>query len=203
MDIIYHLAAACLRTSISEPEMVHEVNATGSLHICQAALFNHVPRLIYVSSSEVYGTAKLGRISEKHPLEPTTPYAASKLAGELYARSFYLTHQLPVIVVRPFNTYGPREHFAGMHGEVIPRFIARVANLLPPVIFGDGKQTRDFTYISDTVAGIVLASQCDGLIGDVINIARGREVSINEIARIVLQEFGKGELEVQYHPPRL
>jgi len=202
IDIIYHLAAACLRISINKPEMVHEVNATGSLNTLEAALNNQVKRVVYVSSSEVYGSAKQKCMNEEHPLDPTTPYGASKLAGELYARAFHHTYHLPVIVVRPFNTYGPREYFTSVHGEVIPRFIARAANGLSPVIFGDGKQTRDFTYISDSVAGIISASKCDELIGDCVNVARGSEVSINEIAQIVLQEFEREDLKPEYHPPR-
>ncbi len=192
------MAVGCLRLSISDPELIHEVNATGTLNLCQSALENGVERFVYVSSSEAYGSAQKVPMSEDHPLEPTTPYGASKAAGELYAKSFYYTYNLPIIIVRPFNTYGPREHFEGPYGEVIPRFVIRAMNDLPPIIFGDGEQTRDFTYVSDTVNGIILASQQESLIGDCINIAYGQEIKIKRIAEIVLNLLGKAELRPEH-----
>ena len=202
IDIIYHLAAQCLRVSIRNPQLVHEVNSTGSLYLCMAALQNGVKRFVYVSSSEVYGTAKCVPMTEAHPCEPTTVYGASKLAGEAYARAFHRTYGLPVVVVRAFNTYGPRSHVKGVHGEVIPRFVARVLNELPPVIFGDGEQTRDFTYISDTVRGIILSSASDELAGSVVNIACGGEVNIKEIANIIIGTLGVTDLKPFFGKPR-
>ena len=202
VDIVYHLAVQCIRLSIGDPELVHEVNSTGTLSMLLASRESGVKRFIYVSSSEVYGTAQEVPMNERHSLEPTTPYGASKAAGELYTRSFYLTHGLPTIIVRPFNTYGPRAHFEGPYGEVIPRFVIRALNDLPPVIFGDGEQTRDFTHVEDTVRGIILASECDQLIGDAINVGYGREISINELARIVLKELDKEYVQPEYQAPR-
>lgn len=202
-QIIFHLAVQCLRLSLSDPYLVHEANATGSLNLCQAAHEAGVERFIFVSSSEAYGTAKTVPMNEDHPLEPTTPYGASKLAGEAYARSYYLSFGLPVVIVRPFNTYGSREHLQGAYGEVIPRFVVRVMNDLPPVIFGDGQQTRDFTEVRDVVRGIVSACECEDLIGETINIAVGREVSINEVAQTVLRLLGRDdELTPIYMEPR-
>ena len=202
-QIIFNLAVQCLRLSFSDPYLVHEVNATGSLNLCQAAYEKGIERFIYISSSEVYGTAKTAPMTEDHPMEPTTPYGASKLAGEAYARSYYLSFGLPVTVVRPFNTYGPREHLEGAYGEVIPRFVLRAMNNLPPIIFGNGEQTRDFTEVSDIVRGIVLAGECDELIGETINIAAGREVTIKEIAKIVMKVTGQcGELTPIYMEDR-
>ena len=201
-QVVFHLAVQCLRISLSDPFLVHEVNATGTLNLCQAALEEDIERFIYVSSSEVYGTAKTAPMSEDHTLEPTTPYGASKLAGESYARSYFLTFGLPVTVIRPFNTYGPREHLVGPYGEVIPKFVSRVLNNQPPVIFGDGEQTRDFTYTEDTVRGMVAAAECDALVGDTINIADGNEVSINEIARNIISILGKSELQPSYRDAR-
>jgi UDP-glucose 4-epimerase len=186
-QVVIHMAVQCLRVSLSDPYLVHEANATGSLNLCQAALEARTEKFVYISSSEVYGTAKTAPMNEDHPLEPTTPYGASKLAGEAYARSYYLTYGLPVVIVRPFNCYGPREHLEGPYGEVIPRFVLRVMNNQPPVIFGDGLQTRDFTNVQDIVRGIILACESEELIGETVNIAAGKEVSIKEVADTVIK----------------
>jgi UDP-glucose 4-epimerase len=203
-QIVLHLAVQGLRLSLFDPYLVHEVNATGTLNMCQAALEAGVERFIYISSSEAYGTARTVPMSEDHSLLPTTPYGASKLAGEAYSRSYYLSFALPVVIVRPFNTYGPREHLDGIYGEVIPRFVLRVMNDCPPVIFGDGQQTRDFTEVSDIVRGILLASAHDNLVGETVNIAAGREVSVNEVAQIVLRLMGhkNGQLVPLHMEPR-
>jgi UDP-glucose 4-epimerase len=141
-------------------------------------------------------------MDETHPFRPTTTYGADKAAGELIAQAVWRTHGLPVVVVRPFNSYGPREHVDGPSGEVIPRFVARVLQGQPPVIFGDGSQTRDFTWVPDTARGIVLAGRCDDLVGREINIARGQEVSIKRVAELVLEATGRTDLEPVYQAPR-
>ena len=196
VDQIFHLAVLNLRLSLKEPFPVHEVNVTGTVNVCMAVKENpKIKKLIYVSSSEAYGTAKYVPMDEEHPLEPTTPYGASKAAGELYVQGFHTAFNVPSIIVRPFNTYGPRAR-EDVYAEVIPKFVKRVENSLPPVIYGDGKQTRDFTYVTDTVNGIMLASECNDLLGDKVNIAYGKEVSINEVANIVLKVFKRDE-EIQ------
>ncbi len=202
IDVVYHLAVQCLRVSIKNPDVTHEVNVTGTLNLLKASLENSVKRFIYVSSSEVYGTALHVPMNEIHTCEPTTVYGASKLAGELYALAYFRTYGLESMVVRPFNTYGPREHLQGVYGEVIPRFVLRILNNMPPVIFGDGTHTRDFTYVSDTVKGIVMASECDAMIGQAVNIARGREVSINELAVMLANKLGKKDIKPVYEQKR-
>jgi UDP-glucose 4-epimerase len=202
-QIVIHMAVQCLRVSLADPYLVHEANATGSLNICQSAREANVERLVYISSSEVYGTAKAAPMNEDHTLEPTTPYGASKLAGEAYARSYFLTYGLPVVIVRPFNTYGPREHLEGPYGEVIPRFVLRVMNNQPPIIFGDGLQTRDFTYVKDIVRGIIMATESEALIGETINIAAGKEVTINDVASTIIKLLEKdGQLTPKYMEAR-
>ncbi len=201
VDLVYHLAVQCLRVSITDQHLVHDVNATGTLNLLLAAREAQVSRFVYCSSSEVYGTALRVPMDEEHPLVPTTPYGASKLAGEAYARSFHLTYGLPVVVVRPFNTYGAREHFEGAYGEVIPKFAVRALNGAPLVVFGDGEQTRDFTEVQDTVRGLMLAASTDAAVGDVVNVARGEEVSINRIARLVLEALGV-EGAIEHADPR-
>lgn len=195
IDVIYHLAVQCLRVSIHDPEINHEVNATGTLNLCMAAHENNVQRFVYVSSSEVYGTALRAPMDETHPTEPTTVYGASKLAGQQYALAYHRTYGMQSMVVIPFNTYGPREHYEGAHGEVIPKFVLRALNDEPPVIFGDGAQTRDFTYVTDTVRGIMLASACDAMIGQTVNIARGEEVTIRAIAEKIYHALGKTHIQ--------
>lgn len=202
IDVIYHLAVQCLRVSIKDPGLVHEVNVSGTLNLLKASLEHSISRFIYISSSEVYGTAQQAPMSEKHPLEPITIYGASKLAGELYTLAYFRTYGLKTMVVRPFNTYGPREHLQGAYGEVIPRFVLRLLNNKPPVIFGDGTQTRDFTYVSDTVKGIIMASECDSMIGQTVNIARGQEISIKELALKIANKLGKKNIKSVYEQKR-
>ena len=182
VDIVFHLACLGVRHSIHSPHENHEVNATGTLELLLAARQAGVNRFVYVSSSEVYGTALTVPITETHPTLPTTVYGASKLAGECYARAFFRTYDYPTVVVRPFNTYGPHCHHEGDSGEVIPKFMLRCLARWPMVAFGDGTQTRDFTYVSDTASGILMAGLTDEAVGQTINLGTGREISINNLA---------------------
>jgi UDP-glucose 4-epimerase len=185
VDVVFHFAVACIRLSLSDERYVHDINAKGTLATLLAAKKADVKRFIYISSSEAYGSAQKPRISESHPMDPTTVYGMSKYEGELYTKLFNDHQGLPGIVIRPFNTYGPRSHFEGVYGEVIPRFVIRALNKKQPLIFGTGTQTRDFTYVTDTVAGIAKAAQSDKLLGSVVNIARGQEVTIKDIAKYI------------------
>ena len=184
-DTVMHLATRCVRLSLSDPEDVHRVNSHGTLRVLLAARRHGARRVVYVSSSEVYGSGVKVPMTEDHPLEPTTVYGATKLAGELYTQAATRSFGLETIVVRPFNTYGPRAHFEGVYGEVIPRFTVRLLNGRRPVIFGDGLQTRDFTYVSDTVQGILAAAVVPAAGGQVLNLARGEEVTIRRLAELL------------------
>jgi len=201
-DTVFHLATQCVRLSLFEPELVHRVNAEGTLNMLMAAVAGGVERFVYVSSSEVFGTGIRVPMAEDHPFDPTTVYGASKLTGELYTNAFHRTHQLSTVIVRPFNTYGPRSHFEGAYGELIPKFVVRVLNGKPPIVFGDGEQTRDFTHVSDTVNGMMRAADSTRLTGSSVNVARGEEVTVNAIAALVLKTCGREDLRPEHGPER-
>jgi len=203
-DVVIAMAAAHLRVSMGSPMVVHDINATGTLVSLLAARTNHIKRVTYISSSEVYGTAQNPKdtMDEQHPTRPTTVYGLSKYVGELYARQFQQQEGIPTIIVRPFNTYGPRSHFESYYGEVIPRMTIRALCGLPPIIFGNGKQSRDFTYVEDTARGIVQATECDTLIGDTVNIAYGKEITVKEIASIILKHTNQTHLHILSKPIR-
>ena len=200
-DIVYHLACLGVRHSVHSPEENHDVNATATLRLLAASRAAGVRRFVYVSSSEVYGTAKWAPMTEDHPTFPCTVYGASKLAGECYARAYFRTYGYETVVVRPFNTYGPRSHHEGDSGEVIPKFLLRSLAGRPLVVFGDGTQTRDFTYVSDTAAGIIAAGDRSEAIGETINLGSGSEVTVNELARVVGAVTGR-DASVEYDAPR-
>ncbi|MFN8639683.1 MAG: GDP-mannose 4,6-dehydratase [Dehalococcoidia bacterium] len=190
VDVVFHLACCNLRESISDPLLSERVNALGTLHVLHEAANAGVQRFVHVSSSEVYGSASGALITEQDALAPTTPYGASKLAGEMYAWTFHETYGMPTMVVRPFNAFGPREHATGTSAEVIPRFVRWALTGEPLRVFGDGLQTRDFTWVGDTVRGILAAAECDSMVGERVNIARGHEVSILEVAHVVGAALG-------------
>ena len=202
IDTVFHMAVQCVRLSLSDPYLVHKVNATGSLNVALESVEAGVQRLVYVSSSEVYGTAITTPMTEDHPLNATTVYGASKLAGELYTQAVWQTYGLPVVVVRPFNAYGPRAHLLGASGEVIPRFIANSLLSQQSEIYGDGQQTRDFTFVHDTARGIAAAATAEELTGGVVNIAAGTPVTIEALARMIAEETGTSELTPRFADSR-
>jgi len=202
VDIVFHLACLGVRHSVHSPHENHEVNATATLHLLSAARSAGVQRFVYVSSSEVYGTARWAPMNEDHPTCPCTVYGASKLAGECYTRAFFTTYDLPTVVVRPFNTYGPRCHHEGDSGEVIPRFMLRTLAGKPMVVFGDGSQTRDFTYVTDTARGIIDAGTNPQAQGHTINLGAGSEITINELAGQVAAAVGCPPADVIHDNPR-
>lgn len=200
--IVYHLACLGVRHSVHSPFENHAVNATATLQLLAASRDAGVPRFVYVSSSEVYGTAKWAPMTEDHPTFPCTVYGGSKLAGESYTRAYFRTYGYPTVVVRPFNTYGPRSHHEGDSGEVIPKFLLRCLAGRPMVVFGDGMQTRDFTFVSDTAAGIILAGEHELAVGETINIGSGAEVTVNELARVVARTAGRPDAAARHDIPR-
>jgi UDP-glucose 4-epimerase len=202
-DVVYHLAVQCVRRSLENPIENHRVNATGTLMALEAARRHNVQRFIYCSSSEVYGNCGAEWLSEETTrCMPVTVYGAAKLAGEHYARAYWETYRLPTVVVRPFNAYGPRAHETGDLAEVIPRFLIRILNGLPPVIFGSGDNGRDFTYVTDTARGIALAGKGDSLVGRTVNIACGRMITIAQVAQMIANRCERPELRPVTIEPR-
>lgn len=202
-DRVFHLAVQCVRRSLDKPIENHDVNATGTLNVLEAARAAGVARFVYCSSSEVYGNASAELLDERSVVcEPMTVYGAAKLAGEHYAKAYHRTYGLETVVVRPFNSYGPREHDQGDLAEVIPRFVIRVLNGLAPVIFGAGDNGRDFTYVTDTARGLALAAENDGLVGATVNIAFGRMLTIREVADTVTRLCQRQDLKPVHIDPR-
>ncbi len=199
VDRIIHMAVQCVRRSIGHPIQNHDVNATGTLRVLEAARKNGINRFLYCSSSEVYGNSSSEVLDEETtPCMPTTVYGAAKLAGENYTLAYFQTYGMLTTVVRPFNAYGPREHDQGDLAEVIPRFLIRVLCGQPPVIFGDGEQGRDFTYVSEVAKGIVDAAASDYLVGRVVNLARGEMITINDVASYVKAICQRNDISVNH-----
>jgi UDP-glucose 4-epimerase len=187
MDIVFHLACLGVRHSIKYPYENHQVNAEGTIIVLQEARKAKINKFVHCSSSEVYGPAQYVPMDETHPTFPCTVYGASKLAGEAYARAYWKAYDFPTITIRPFNTYGPRSHYEGNAGEMIPKSIIRALNGLPILIFGDGKQTRDFSYVEDMAKAIVETSQNDNMVGGTFNIGNEMEITINDVAKKICQ----------------
>lgn len=202
-DRVFHLAVQCVRRSLGQPIANHEINATGTLLVLEEGRRQRISRFVYCSSSEVYGNCGDERLSEQAShCKPVTVYGAAKLAGEYYASAYHQTYGLPAIIVRPFNSYGPREHSQGDLAEVIPRFVIRVLNGQSPVIFGSGANGRDFTYVTETARGIAMAAQADVLVGRTVNLAYGKMVTIREVAHAVAHACDRPDLEPVFMEPR-
>ena len=190
VDYVFHLATRSVRTSLSQPSLVHEVNATGTLNVLKAAAAAKVRRFIYCSSSEVYGTASRVPQSEDYDFRPESVYGASKLVGEYYTQVFHRSGWLETVIARPHNNYGPREHYAGSAGEVVPRFILWCLAGEAPIIYGNGRQTRDFTYVSETAEFLAILALHKPAAGEVFNVCRGEEVSVLELAEKICRLAG-------------
>jgi UDP-glucose 4-epimerase len=201
-DIVFHLACLGVRHSIHSPEDNHAVNASATLRLLIQSRRAGVKRFVYVSSSEVYGTARRVPMTEEHSTYPMTVYGASKLAGECYTRAFWATYRYPAVVVRPFNAYGPRSHHEGDCGEVIPKFMLRAIAGRPLIVFGDGLQTRDLTFVSDTASGILAAGLSDAAVGETFNLGTGREIAINDLAVEILGVVSANRVQMEHDTPR-
>jgi NAD dependent epimerase/dehydratase len=182
IDTVFHLAALItIPYSYVAPDSYVDTNIKGTLNICQAALENNVGRVIHTSTSEVYGTAAYVPIDEKHPLQPQSPYSASKIAADAMAMSFYHAFNLPLTIARPFNTYGPRQSARA----VIPTIITQILSGKKEIKLGDVRPTRDFNYVTDICRGFLELAQCDKAIGQTVNIGSGSEISVSDTLSLI------------------
>ncbi len=177
IDIVFHLAALiAIPYSYVSPQNYVETNIQGTLNICQASIKNKVSRVLHTSTSEVYGTAQYVPIDEDHPLQPQSPYSASKIGADAIAMSFFNSFDLPLTIVRPFNTYGPRQSARA----VLPTIITQIANGAKEIRLGDTSPTRDFNYVEDTCSGFIKLSASDKSIGETVNLGSNYEISISD-----------------------
>ena len=182
IDIIFHLAALiAIPYSYQAPESYIDTNIKGTVNMCQAAMENHVSRIIHTSTSEVYGTAKYIPIDENHPLQPQSPYSATKIAADAMAMSFYNSFDLPLTIARPFNTYGPRQSARA----IIPTIITQIASGKKEIELGDLTPSRDFNYVEDCCRGIIMLAENASVIGKTLNIGSNTEVSISDLFELI------------------
>lgn len=198
-DAIFHLAALiAIPYSYVAPDSYVDVNVRGTLNICQAARENGVKRVLHTSTSEVYGTAQYVPINEAHPLQPQSPYSASKIGADAIAMSFYNAFDLPVTIARPFNSYGPRQSARA----IIPTIISQILAGKKQVALGDLTPTRDFNFVKDTCRGIILLAQSDAAIGKTVNIGSNTEISIGDTLTMIQHLMGS-KIEVVCDDQRL
>jgi len=186
-QIVFHLAALiAIPYSYRAPDSYVDTNIKGTLNVCQAARELGGIRVLSTSTSEVYGSAQYVPIDEKHPKQPQSPYSATKIAADAIALSFYNAFELPLTIVRPFNTYGPRQSARA----IIPTIITQILNGIGQIRLGDLTPTRDFNYVKDTCSGFLSIAQSDSTIGKEINIATNSEISMSEIFEMIKEILG-------------
>ena len=198
MQTVFHLGSMIsIPYSYVHPVEVARTNYLGALNILTASQELGVERVIHTSSSEVYGTALRTPMSESHPLQGQSPYSASKIGADKLAESFFCAYQLPEVTVRPFNTYGPRQSARAVIPTIITQALTREV-----IHLGNQDTIRDFTYVKDTVAGLVKAAEVPGIMGKVFNLGTGQEIMIGELARKIIQKIGR-PVEIIVDPIRL
>lgn len=182
IDTVFHLAALiAIPYSYIAPQSYVDTNISGTLNICQGAMDNGCRRVIITSTSEVYGTAQYVPIDEKHPRQPQSPYSATKIGADAVALSFYNAFELPVVIARPFNTYGPRQSARA----IIPTIISQIADGKREIMVGDLRPTRDFNFVEDTCNGFIELAKTEGIEGEDFNIATGTEISMGDTLNLI------------------
>lgn len=198
VDVVFHLGALiAIPYSYYAPQSYVQINVQGTLNILQEARENCVARIIHTSTSEVYGTAQTVPIPESHPLVGQSPYSASKIGADMMAESFHRSFELPVAILRPFNTYGPRQSARAIIPTIISQALSR-----DQVHLGSLSPTRDLTYVADTVEGFVRMAECDAAIGETVNLGVGREISIGDLATKIIEVIGR-DVEIVQEEIRL
>jgi UDP-glucose 4-epimerase len=203
VDVVLHQAAIpSVPRSVSDPLASNQANVLGTLHVLLAARDAGVRRVVHASSSSVYGDAdeSKAKVESMKPL-PISPYGVAKLAAEAYCQVFHRVYSLETVALRYFNVFGPRQDPMSHYAAVIPRFITAMLRGEPPIIYGDGEQTRDFTYVADVVSANMLAVEAEGAPGKVFNVARHRSHSVNELLE-VLNELLRTDIKPRYADPR-
>lgn len=187
-DVVFHLAALiAIPYSYHSPDTYVDTNVKGTLNVVQAARDLGTERVVHTSTSEVYGTARFVPITEDHPLQGQSPYSASKIGADQIALSFQMSFGTPVAVIRPFNTYGPRQSARA----VIPTIITQIASGAAQIKLGATHPTRDFSFVRDTVRGFVAVAQCDAAVGQVLNVGSNFEISVGDTAKLIARQMGR------------
>jgi UDP-glucose 4-epimerase len=200
VDVVFNLAVVPLPASLTRPQETIEKNLLITTTLCELLRKKRYRTLVHCSSSEAYGSALYSPMDEHHPVEPLTPYAASKVACDYVVMSYFRTFGVDVAVARPFNTYGPRQN-EGSYAGVIPATIRHIKMGGPPLVYGDGLQTRDYTYVEDIVDGILDIYQFASTRGRIVNLATGKEIRILDLVKLIMQLM-KYEGEIVYGDPR-
>lgn len=202
VEYVFHQAALpSVPRSLENPRASHEANISGTLNLLLASRDQGVKRVVYASSSSVYGNSEVLPVKEDFPPSPMSPYAATKLAGEVYARAFYHSYGLETVALRYFNVFGPRQDPTSQYAAVVPRFIKALLNGGRPTIYGDGLQSRDFTYVDNVVLANLAAARVPGVSGQVFNVACGGSHSVLKLWETLAAIAGK-KVEPQFEPPR-
>jgi len=194
-DVVFHLAALiAIPFSYHSPDSYVDTNIKGTLNVLQAARQFGIERVLVTSTSEVYGTAQYVPIDEKHPFQGQSPYSATKIGADRLAESFYRSFETPVVIVRPFNTYGPRQSARA----VIPTIITQLLSGDSVLKLGSTIPTRDFNYVKDTAEGFIALAEADGVVGEEVNIATGAEFTVGDVARILAEQLNPAvKIEVE------
>ena len=187
IDVIYHLGAVShVQYSLYNPVETYQTNTLGTMNVLEASRINNVKRVVHAGSAEVYGKPETVPIEENHPLEPRSPYAAGKVASDRLMFAYYCTYGLPVVMPRFFGIYGPRQSIE----KAIPKFILQIHNKKSPCVYGDGKQSRDYMFVTDAADAYTRLGLADNVIGQAMNIGTGIETDIATLARLIIKIMG-------------